>query len=76
MPIFSIVLHIGHNIKHYQIKQCLTSMSQGYKEGKDQSLCDQEPLYHYTSCPQVSNEITFFQESNIKSDEEGNDRGV
>ena len=60
MPIFSIVLHIGHNIKHYQIKQCLnTSMSQGYKEFNDQSLCDQEPFYHYTSYPQVSNKITF-----------------
>ena len=59
MPIFSIVLHIGHNIKHYQIKQCLTSMSQGYKEGKDQSLCDQEPSSLHQLSPEVSNKITF-----------------
>ena len=72
MPIFSIVLHIGHNIKHYQIKQCLTSMSQGYKEGKDQSLCDQEPLYLHQLSPGLQKNH-LFQEHNIKSDE---DRGV
>ena len=75
MPIFSIVLHIGHNIKHYQIKQCLTSMSQGYKEGKDQSLCDQEPLSLHQLSPGLQRNH-LFQKSNIKSDEEGNDRGV